>query len=152
MDRFSFPASSSKTRRWAIFSASATASASVSRAWTPRSTTYPRPMLPTVSSPTRTLPPETRCTTARIRLRRLRTLEQVDDEGRGPGEISAAHGLPRVRMEVFAEARPPHEIEGLGGQLSRRVQPQRLQPTDEHPIHVHPGGPAPVLDGIESSL
>src|SRR6185312_2472716 len=64
--RFILPASSSKTRKPASFSAAARALSSPSPRSIPTSTSRPRPISPTVSPPTFTEAVETRCKTRRI--------------------------------------------------------------------------------------
>src|SRR5579875_2052277 len=84
---------------------------------------------------------------------RDRLLEQVHDEGRGPGKVPAADPLARLRVEVLAPAAAAHEVDRRAGEPARVVaEPELLEPAGEQPVGVDPHRAAPVPGRLELGL
>src|SRR5229473_372207 len=98
-DRFIFPCSSAKMRRFATFSASEAATAGESSRPTPSSTINPAPISPVTRPSTVTLARLTRCTTARISLKCCRSTRYKQ------GPSSWAHATCPERSEEYGRAK-----------------------------------------------
>src|SRR5687767_5478660 len=80
-------------------------------------------------------------------------VEQVEDEGGGPGELLAAVTPPGERVVVLPESLAPAELDDRLPNLFGTIPvPVALETALEHPVQDRPHRPSPVAGRLEARI